>query len=151
MARRPSATTAALLFLLLSILAVAQCRPLETDPATDGESASAVAAGGDGENGFLHLPSHRIHRHHNDHRHGDGAALSHLSAMPLALPAEEKAKAVAEPDPNRSLPDEGAAVRAWKKEMRGRGRGGHDEEEDAAEGSKPFQPPPPPPRRPGRF
>ncbi|CAD6251212.1 unnamed protein product [Miscanthus lutarioriparius] len=112
---------------------------------------------------FLRLPSHRLHRHRpcslhhhlwwkrhhgvyrdaprrfRDHYSGHGErreAVSHLAAI---LPAEEakeaeEVKPVAEPDPDRSLPDSdgrepsfadadghdderAAAVRAWKKEM----------------------------------
>jgi hypothetical protein len=144
MARRLS-STAALLLLLLSLLTVAHCRPVEADPATD----AAGSAGDDGNgppnptlpsdavlpaeqqpHGFLRLPSHRLRRHHpcsrdlfNRHlwwarhhgtsaedaprrfhgRHGE-AALSHLM---IASPAGEtgEAKSVAEPDPDRSLPD----------------------------------------------
>ncbi|RLM80787.1 uncharacterized protein C2845_PM12G08660 [Panicum miliaceum] len=222
MARRLS-STAALLLLVLSLVAVAHCRPLEADP----ESAAAVAAGDDengppnptlpteagaGEvvlpaeqqrqHGFLRLPSHRYRhrpcrhglfqrrhlwwaRHQRAfgedaprrfHRHGEALSHSHLIASRSGKARE--VKAVADPDPDRSLPDgdgegqvarmeveqsfgdadgahaneeaasnedEGAAVRAWRKEMQRRwwlhhhGMRHHcDEEEEAAEGLKRF-------------
>jgi hypothetical protein len=217
MARRLS-SAAPLLLLVLSLVAVAHCRPLEADP----ESAAAVAAGDDengppnptlpteagaGEvvlpaeqqrqHGFLRLPSHGYRhrpcrhglfqrhlwwaRHHGAfgedaprrfHRHGEALSHSHLIASPSGEARE--VKAVAEPDPDRSLPDgdgegqqsfgdadgahaheeaasnedEGAAVRAWRKEMQRRWwlhhhgmrlhRHHRDEEEEGAEGLKRF-------------
>ncbi|OEL28209.1 hypothetical protein BAE44_0010772 [Dichanthelium oligosanthes] len=148
--------TASLFVLLLSLLAVAHCRPIEADPATDAEPAAAVVEVSDEngppnpalpskagvaseavlpaeqqQHGFLRLPSHRFRhhrpcrhghslfhrhlwwaRHHGDgvfgddtprrfHRHGE--PLSHLSVFGESR--EVKPVAVAEPDPDHSLPD----------------------------------------------
>ncbi|RLN08139.1 uncharacterized protein C2845_PM11G18760 [Panicum miliaceum] len=217
MARRLS-STAALVLLVLSLLAVAHCRHLEADP----ESAGVVAAGDDEngppnptlpaevvlpaeqqqkqQHGFLRLPSHRFRHYHRPCRHGlfqrhlwwvrhygafgedaprrfhrHGEALSHSHLLRVSPGGETgEVKAVAEPDPDRSLPDsdgdevvaasreppfgdareeaahedEGAAVRAWRKEMQRRWwlhhhgmrlhRHHRDEEEEAAEGLKRF-------------
>ena len=137
--------------------------PAEAGASATDEEALPVPAEQRHDFEFLRLPSHRLHRHRpcslhhhlwwkrhhgvyrdaprrfRDHYSGHGErreAVSHLAAI---LPAEEakeaeEVKPVAEPDPDRSLPDSdgrepsfadadghdderAAAVRAWKKEM----------------------------------
>ncbi|CAN6237749.1 unnamed protein product [Urochloa humidicola] len=142
------------------------------NPTLPGEEALPLPAEQQ-QHGFLRLPSHRpchhgpSHRHHlslwwarrlHHRRHGDALGLGHLAALPLPTeeaPAEEEEvnkAAVAEPDPDRSLPDTDDSeeadhheheVRAWRKEMQRRSwpfqfhRHHHhhddDEEEEAAE------------------
>lgn len=184
---RPSATAAALLLLVVPLLAVAHCRPIEADTA---ESTPAIPSSEeDGQpnptlhtdamvlpaeeqhqlGGFLRLPSHRhrpcrhghglLHRHLWWARHhgvfgdaplrfrsADGESRAFFPAVESQDTTEaEEVKAVAEPDPDRSIQesegeaelgsaepsfrdadgaheaaahdDEGEAVRAWKKEM----------------------------------
>ncbi|CAN6278169.1 unnamed protein product [Urochloa humidicola] len=146
------------------------------NPTLPGEEALPVPAEQQ-QHGFLRLPSHRpchhgpSHRHHlslwwarrlHHRRHGDALGLGHLAALPLPTeeaPVEEEEvnkAAVAEPDPDRSLPDTDDSeeadhheheVRAWRKEMQRRSswpfqfhhhHHHHDDEEEeaAAEGVK---------------
>ncbi|KAJ1278836.1 hypothetical protein BS78_04G109700 [Paspalum vaginatum] len=176
---RPS--TAAALLLVLSLLAVAHCRPIEdeSDPSESNAAVVAVSDENGAENptlpaeagasaakvtvvppvdeqeqeqhgGFLRLPSqlHRRpchhglrHRRHGWVRHqiffGDAPRRFRSGHGEETREAGEGVKVVAEPDPDRSLPDsdgegelasavpsfgdadgEGtAAVRAWRKEM----------------------------------
>ncbi|KAF8748977.1 hypothetical protein HU200_012773 [Digitaria exilis] len=159
---RPS-VTAALLLLFSLLIAVGHCRPVEPQPAaTDAdESAAAIAGEENGlpnptliptesadqvilplpAEGFLRLPSHRLRHHHRPCRHGPFHRHLWLAARHHGALFGDEPRAVAEPDPDRSIPngdaeveevaskepsfgdvdgdheEEGAAVRAWKKEM----------------------------------
>ncbi|KAK3156508.1 hypothetical protein QOZ80_2AG0108160 [Eleusine coracana subsp. coracana] len=173
---RPSAT-AAFVVLLLSLLAVAHCRTLESEPAVDastdetGTPPTAVAVADETvpgtpiaeepidvsvpaeqqqeQDGFLlRLPSHRrqhpcrhglSHRHlwwarhhdghdgHHHHRfHRRGCDSEEEPRVVAEEGGEEVTKAVAEPDPDRSVTDSSdgekdgddvAAVKRWRKEM----------------------------------
>nr|CAB3449513.1 unnamed protein product [Digitaria exilis] len=164
---RPS-VTAALLLLFSFLIAVGHCRPVEPQPAaTDADESAAAAAAATiaGEEnglpnptliptesadqvilplpaeGFLRLPFHRLRHHHRPCRHGPFHRHLWLAARHHGALFGDEPRAVAEPDPDRSIPDgdgeveevaskepsfgdadgaheeEGAAVRAWKKEM----------------------------------
>lgn len=138
--------------------------PAEAGASATDEEALPVSAEQRHDFEFLRLPSHRLHRHRpcslhhhlwwkrhhgvyrdaprrfHDHYSGHGErreAVSHLAILPAAAEEAreaEEVKPVAEPDPDRSLPDSdgrepsfddadghdderAAAVRAWKKEM----------------------------------